>query len=77
VEVSPHHPLGRSAEFWSSSLAADEFRPAHSCLGRKARGARLPTRGMRQLDLRGGAMVRVSASGMGSNKDVGGRSSSV
>src|SRR5215207_8759531 len=33
VEVSPHHPLGQSAEFWSSSLAADEFRPAHLRLG--------------------------------------------
>ena len=35
-------PARRSAEFWSSSLAADEFRPAHLCLGngRVGRGCR-------------------------------------
>jgi hypothetical protein len=51
-EEASHHPLGQSAEFWSSSRAADELRPAQPCLGSRGEGSRLPTSRMRQVDLR-------------------------
>jgi hypothetical protein len=43
-------PVVQAAEFWSSSRAADELRPAQPCLGFGREGARLPTHWMRQLD---------------------------
>jgi hypothetical protein len=59
--------VGQAAEFWSSSRAADELRPAQPCFGNEREGTRLPTHRMRQLDP-GRSVVRVSASGLGSNE---------
>lgn len=63
----PGVPVGQAAEFWSSSRAADELRPAQPCFGNGREGTRLPTHRMRQLDP-GRSVVRVSASGLGSNE---------
>jgi hypothetical protein len=46
----PGAPVGQAAEFWSSSRAADELRPAQPCFGNGREGTRLPTHRMRQLD---------------------------
>ena len=64
---SPRRPVGQAAEFWSSSRAADELPPAQPCLEKdvRARGCR-PT-GCSSL-IREGAIVRLSASGLGSNE---------
>jgi hypothetical protein len=65
--VTPGVPVGQAAEFWNSSRAADELRPAQPCFGNGREGTRLPTNRMRQLDP-GRSVVRVSASGLGSNE---------
>jgi hypothetical protein len=63
----PGVPVEQAAEFWSSSRAADELRPVQPCFENGREGALLPTHRMRQLDP-GRSVVRVSASGLGSNE---------
>jgi hypothetical protein len=72
----PGVPVGQAAQFWSGSRAADELGAAQRCLGTGGEGRGCRPIGCGSLS-RGGAIVRVSASGLVAmkwNEEAGGRS---